>query len=102
MQAHERLLTFEHISEFERMDDARKLRNAFEEAAAINENIAVVSVSFGMRNSVQIRWEYGWVKGGWLSDGMRFIERVCRRAGVEPLGANLRIAHEEQRPVLAA
>jgi hypothetical protein len=66
MQKHERLLTFEHVSEHETLDDARKLAATVEETAAAGERLAMTAARFGTSRPyrLELEWEYGWVKGG--------------------------------------
>lgn len=50
--------------------------------------------------TLDLHWTYGWVKGGWVSDGERFVRAVHKRAGVTPTSEEpVRILREEKERV---
>jgi len=95
MQTHERLLTFEHVSTHESLTDAAVLAHTVEKTAEAGERLALISLGFKVSKPyrLELKWQYGWVKGGWPSDGERFITRACIHTS-SPAG---RLSHRAHR-----
>lgn len=97
MQKYERRLIFENVSKHDTLDDARALIRATEEYAATRERVYLYPAKVGKSKPyrLRLRWCYGWVKGGFPSDGRRFMWQAINRAGLTA-DVNVRVVREDK------
>lgn len=103
-QRHQRLLCFQYRSTFELHEEAARLGDAATELV-VADRPTITGVDYRVRQRVNgfrldVRWSYGWVRGGWPSDGERFVRSARTRAGLAPAcDESLAILREQRRPV---
>lgn len=103
-QAHQRLIRFRHKSEVCDRDQAEKLGRAVALLASRRETISDFHYRVRpLRDAyrLDLTWSYGWVKGGWPSDGHRLYAQGVLLAMVEPVpgSTELSLERESKRPV---
>ncbi len=100
-------LTFRHVSVHGPDVDVLAIGRAAESVASRQETIGADRFSYKTTpredgsTELTLKWTYGWVVGGYPSDGRRFVEQAFAKAGVRPVNPEPTVLNEERREVVA-